>query len=76
MIGGFNPNPFEQISPYWPTGPELMISLMVYATGALVVTFLFKIATDVKKELGVAQKLPCGCSSEDGCTCASEAEAA
>jgi hypothetical protein len=53
-----------------------MISLMVYATGALVVTFLFKIATDVKKELGVAQKLPCGCSSEDGCTCASEAEAA
>ncbi|WP_027176184.1 sulfate reduction electron transfer complex DsrMKJOP subunit DsrP [Desulfovibrio aminophilus] len=76
LIGGFNPNPFEQISPYWPTGPELMISLMVYATGALVVTFLFKIATDVKKELGVAQKLPCGCSSEDGCKCAGEAEAA
>lgn len=80
LIGGFNPNPFEQISPYWPTGPELMVSLMVYATGALVITILFKIATDVKAEMGVVQKLPCGCSTEDGCSCAQtasgEAEAA
>ncbi|MES9996595.1 sulfate reduction electron transfer complex DsrMKJOP subunit DsrP [Desulfovibrio aminophilus] len=76
LIGGFNPNVYEGITVYWPTIPELLVSVMVYATGALVVTFLFKIATDVKAELGVAQKLPCGCSSEDGCTCASEAEAA
>jgi molybdopterin-containing oxidoreductase family membrane subunit len=70
LIGGFNPNPFEQIAPYWPTGKELLVSLMVYATGALVVTILFKIATDVKAELGVSQKLPCGCSSDDHCDCA------
>lgn len=70
LIGGFNPNVYEQITTYWPTAPELMISLMVYATGALVVTILFKIATDVKAELGVAQKLPCGCSTDDHCDCA------
>lgn len=73
LIGGFNPNVYEGISPYWPTAPELMISLMVYATGALVVTILFKIATDVKAELGVSQKLPCGCSTDDHCDCAKAA---
>ncbi|MDD4952937.1 MAG: polysulfide reductase NrfD, partial [Desulfovibrionaceae bacterium] len=30
LIGGFTPNPFEQVTVYWPTGPELLISLMVY----------------------------------------------
>lgn len=56
LIGGFNPNPFEQIAPYWPTGKELIVSLMIYGTGALVVTILFKVATEVKKEIGASQK--------------------
>ena len=56
LIGGFNPNPFEQIAPYWPTGKELIVSAMIYALGALVVTILFKIATDVKQETGASQK--------------------
>lgn len=78
LIGGFNPTPFNTITPYWPTGKELLVSMMIYAIGALIVTVLFKVATDVKKEMGHSQKLPCGCSTEDGCDCAAaeEAEAA
>ncbi|WP_272700987.1 sulfate reduction electron transfer complex DsrMKJOP subunit DsrP [Desulfovibrio sp. Fe33] len=72
LIGGFNPTPFETITSYWPTGKELMVSMMVYAIGALVVTVLFKIATEVKAEVGHSQKLDCGCSSEDTCECAPE----
>ncbi|OGR34207.1 MAG: menaquinol oxidoreductase [Desulfovibrionales bacterium GWA2_65_9] len=56
LIGGFNPNPFEQITPYWPTGKELIVSAMIYAIGALVVTILFKVATEVKEETGASQK--------------------
>jgi molybdopterin-containing oxidoreductase family membrane subunit len=74
VIGGFTPTPFETITTYWPTGKELLVSMMVYAIGALVVTVLFKIATDVKEEMGHSQALPCGCSSEDVCECAPEGE--
>ncbi len=76
LIGGLSPNPFGGITPYWPTGKELLVSMMVYAIGALIVTVLFKIATDVKEEMGHSQALACGCSSEDNCDCAAEAEAA
>jgi molybdopterin-containing oxidoreductase family membrane subunit len=72
VIGGFTPNPFHAITPYWPTGKELLVSMMVYAIGALIVTVLFKIATSVKQEMGHSQKLPCGCSTEDTCECAPE----
>src|SRR6056297_1003451 len=50
VVGGFIPNPFETITEYAPTGPELMISLMIYATGLLVLTVLWKVAVSVKKE--------------------------
>ena len=76
LIGGFNPTPFHTITPYWPSGNELLISMMIYATGALIITILFKIATDVKEEMGHSQALPCGCSSEDNCDCAPAEEAA
>ncbi|BDQ33951.1 sulfate reduction electron transfer complex DsrMKJOP subunit DsrP [Pseudodesulfovibrio portus] len=72
VIGGFTPNPFHAITPYWPTGKELLVSMMVYAIGALIVTVLFKIATSVKEEMGHSQGLPCGCSTEDTCECAPE----
>jgi len=75
VIGGFTPTPFETVTPYWPTGKELLVSMMVYAIGALVVTILFKIATGVKEEMGHSQSLPCGCSTEDFCDCAAKAEA-
>jgi len=76
VIGGFNPTAFGTITPYWPTGKELLVSMMVYAIGALVVTVLFKIATGVKEEMGQSQALPCGCSAEDFCDCAAKVEAA
>ncbi|MBA4356544.1 MAG: menaquinol oxidoreductase [Desulfovibrio sp.] len=56
LIGGFNPTPFDTIATYWPTGKELIISAMIYAIGALVVTVLFKVATEVKQETGASQK--------------------
>ncbi len=75
LIGGFNPTPFHTVTPYWPSGNELLVSMMVYASGALIITVLFKIATDVKEEMGHSQALPCGCSTEDVCDCAPAEEA-
>jgi len=52
VVGGFIPNPFDTITEYAPTIPEIMISVMVYATGLLVLTVLWKVAIGVKKETG------------------------
>jgi molybdopterin-containing oxidoreductase family membrane subunit len=52
VVGGFVPNPFHGVTQYAPTGPELMIALMVYSIGALVLTVLWKVAIGVKKEIG------------------------
>ena len=54
VVGGFIPNPFDTITEYAPTFPELMISVMIYATGLLVLTVLWKVAIGVKKETGAA----------------------
>ncbi len=51
LIGGFTPTPFETVTEYAPTVPELLISLAVYGTGALVLTILYKVALTVKKEV-------------------------
>lgn len=50
IVGGFVPNPFEGVTEYAPTIYELTISLGVYATGALILTVLWKVAITVKKE--------------------------
>ena len=52
IIGGFTPNPFSRITDYWPTKPEVMISIGVYAVGFLVLTLLYKMAISVKEEVG------------------------
>ena len=52
VVGGFTPNPFERVTEYWPTFPEVMITIGVYATGFLVLTILYKIAVSVKEEVG------------------------
>ena len=54
VVGGFIPNPFDTITEYAPSFPELMISVMIYATGLLVLTVLWKVAIGVKKETGEA----------------------
>jgi len=51
VVGGFVPNPFERITEYWPTIPEAMITMAVWAIGFLVLTILYKIAISVKEEV-------------------------
>ncbi len=50
IVGGFIPNPFERITEYWPTMPETLITLGVWAAGLLMLTVLYKIAVAVKEE--------------------------
>ncbi len=52
LIGGFTPNSFDQITSYAPSIAELAIGLGIYSVGALVISLLWKIALDVKKEAG------------------------
>ena len=51
VVGGFIPNPFERVFEYWPTAPELLIAIGIWATGFFVLTILFKIAVSVKEEV-------------------------
>ena len=51
VVGGFIPNPFDRVTEYSPTAPELLITLGIWATGFFVLTILFKIAVSVKEEL-------------------------
>jgi molybdopterin-containing oxidoreductase family membrane subunit len=51
VIAGFVPTPLGKVVHYAPTAPELMISLAIYAFGALLVTALYKIALEVRGHL-------------------------
>jgi molybdopterin-containing oxidoreductase family membrane subunit len=51
VIGGFIPNPFEKVYEYFPTFPEMMISVGVWGTGIFVITVLYKITVSVKEEV-------------------------
>ncbi len=51
IIAAFVPNTFHRVVEYAPTGPELTISLGVYALGALLLTVLYKIAIGVREEV-------------------------
>ncbi len=50
LIGGLSPNPFKGFSIYTPSLVEILVSLGIFAIGALVVSILWKIALEVKKE--------------------------
>jgi Ni/Fe-hydrogenase subunit HybB-like protein len=52
VIGGFVPNMFEGITEYWPTLPEAIIALGVWAIGFLVLTVLYKVAISVREAGG------------------------
>ena len=50
IIGGFVPNPFEEVHTYWPTMPEAMITMGIWAIGFLVLSMLYKIAITVRED--------------------------
>ena len=52
LIGGFTPNPFETVTSYTPSLAEILVGLGIYGIGGLIVSALWKIALDVKKETG------------------------
>lgn len=51
MTGGFVPSPLEKVTEYWPTVPEVLITLGVWALGFLILTVLYKVAVSVKEEI-------------------------
>ncbi len=50
IIGGFVPNPFEEVHTYWPTLPETLITTGVWAIGFLILSMLYKIAISVREQ--------------------------
>jgi molybdopterin-containing oxidoreductase family membrane subunit len=52
VITGFIPNPFETITRYIPTIPEVFITLGVWSAGFLILALLYKIAVSIKEEIG------------------------
>jgi len=50
VVTGFIPSPLEKITEYHPTGPEVAITVGVWAMGLLILTVLYKVAVAVKAE--------------------------
>jgi len=53
VVTGFIPNPLGEISMYWPTIPEVLISLGIWAIGFLLITVFYKMTLSVRKEIAV-----------------------
>lgn len=50
VLGGFVPSPLEYVTEYYPSVPEIGITLAVWATGFFILTLLYKMAISVKLE--------------------------
>lgn len=48
VVSGFMPSPLGAITRYVPTPPEIIISIGVWAIGALIITVFYKIALSVR----------------------------
>jgi len=51
IVPGFIPSPTGEIFEYWPTVPEALITLGVWALGFLILTILYKITISVREEI-------------------------
>jgi molybdopterin-containing oxidoreductase family membrane subunit len=51
VSGGFIPNPLHEVTEYWPTFPEISITIGIWACGILVLTILYKVVVGVKEEV-------------------------
>jgi molybdopterin-containing oxidoreductase family membrane subunit len=49
IVPGFIPSPTDEVLEYWPTAPEVLITLGIWALGFLMLTILYKIALSVKE---------------------------
>jgi Ni/Fe-hydrogenase subunit HybB-like protein len=50
VIGGFIPNPLNQVRTYWPTLPEMWITIGIWSIGLLILSMLYKVAVSVRIE--------------------------
>jgi molybdopterin-containing oxidoreductase family membrane subunit len=50
IIGGFVPNPMEEVHAYWPTMPEALITVGVWSIGFLILSMLYKVAVSVREQ--------------------------
>ena len=51
VITGFIPSPLEALTDYTPTGPEIAITVGVWALGLLILTLFYKIFVSVRTEI-------------------------
>ncbi len=51
IVPGFIPSPVGEIFEYFPTPPEMLITLGVWALGFLMLTILYKIVVSVREEI-------------------------
>jgi molybdopterin-containing oxidoreductase family membrane subunit len=51
VVAGFIPSPLGKITEYVPTGPEIAITVGVYALGFFVLTVLYKVVVNVRERL-------------------------
>lgn len=51
IVTGFIPSTLGHIPYYWPTIPEVLISLGIYGIGMFIVTILYKVALGVRRQL-------------------------
>jgi len=51
VVAGFIPTSLGDVADYWPTIPEVIISLGIWAFGFLLITIFYKIALSVRKEI-------------------------
>lgn len=50
VVAGFTPTPLGRVIQYWPTWTEFLISMGVYAIGALLVTTFYKMTLSLRGE--------------------------
>ena len=51
VVTGFIPSPLEAVTEYVPTGPEIAITLGIWAAGFLLLTILYRIFVTVRGEI-------------------------
>lgn len=51
VVTGFIPTSLGDVAEYWPTIPEVLISLGIWAFGFLLITMFYRIALSVRKEI-------------------------